>query len=298
MGMHISFHTDAFNSSNWSFEQCLAWAQKQGLHHIECGAYDGVSYMLGLGYSPHVALQDDPRLLRRKMDNYGIEFSQVDVAYPLSGEDGLIRGVPYILKAIPWAAHVGCPCLDTTDGLHAAQGLTDKESVSLMKRCYQQILRVAEAYGITINIEPHGYYTTNPEMMAEMLAFVDSPLLGMNMDTGNTFIAGRDPVAFLKQFVDKIRHVHLKDVSQALADAVRGGQTGIAMSQCALGEGVNAENIRNCLKLLRDRGYQGALSIECDGTLIEKSLAWVRQTLKDLGIKDNAAPKATRRAKR
>ena len=46
-----------------------------------------------------------------------------------------------------------------------------------------------------MNIEPHGYFTTNPNAMAEMLAFVESPFLWMNMDTGNTFIAGRDPVA-------------------------------------------------------------------------------------------------------
>ena len=77
-----------------------------------------------------------------------------------------------------------------------------------------------------------------------MLGFCDSPFLRMNMDTGNTFIAGQDPVAFLKRFVDKVSHVHVKDVSQSLAAAVRGDQTGIAVSHCALGDGVNADNIR------------------------------------------------------
>ena len=113
-----------------------------------------------------------------------------------------------------------------------------------------------------MNIEPHGYFTTNPDAMAEMLAFVDSPFLRMNMDTGNTFIAGRDPVAFLERFIKKVSHVHLKDVSESLAKAVRGGQTGIAVSHCALGEGVNADNLRQCLALLRDSGYAGVLSIE------------------------------------
>jgi sugar phosphate isomerase/epimerase len=120
-----------------------------------------------------------------------------------------------------------------------------------------------------------------------MLGFVDSPLLRMNMDTGNTFIAGRDPVAFLRQFITKVSHVHVKDVSESLALAVRGGQTGIAVSHCSLGAGVNANNIRECLTLLRDHGYQGVLSIECEGQsgpMLEKSLAWLRQTLSDLVI--------------
>ena len=39
----IGFHTDAFNSSYWSFEQCLAWAQANDVLYIECGTIDGVS---------------------------------------------------------------------------------------------------------------------------------------------------------------------------------------------------------------------------------------------------------------
>ncbi len=285
--MRIGFHTDAFNSAYWSFDKCLAWAHQNGLHYIECGLIDGVSWIHGLGYQPHVALYEDPVLLRRKMDRYGVQFSQVDAAFPLSGEEGPLRGVPYVMKAIAWAAQVGCPCVDTTDGLHRPEGLTDAESLALMKQSYQQILKVAEAHRVTVNIEPHGYFTTNPDFMAQMLAFSDSPFLRMNMDTGNTFIAGRDPVAFLGRFLNKVSHVHVKDVSESLAQAVRGGQTGIAVSHCPLGGGVNAENIRRCLALLRDAAYEGMLSIECEGQagpMIEQSLAWLRKTLAELKI--------------
>ena len=37
----------------------------------------------------------------------------------------------------------------------------------------------------------------------------------------------------------------------------------------------------------RDRGYDGVLSIECEGAggpMIERSLAWLRGTLAELGI--------------
>lgn len=285
--MKIGFHTDAFNSAYWSFDKCLAWAQNNGVHYIECGLIDGVSWIHGLGYQPHVALYEDPVLLRRKMDKHGVQFSQVDAAFPLSGEDGPLRGVPYVMKSIAWAAQAGCPCVDTTDGLHQPEGLSDKESMALMKRSYEQILVVAEAHKIIINIEPHGYFTTHPDRMAEMQAFSQSPYLRMNMDTGNTFIAGQDPVAFLKRFLPRVSHVHVKDVSESLAKAVRGGQTGIAVSHCSLGGGVNAENIRQCLGILHDARYDGALSIECEGQagpMIETSLAWLRQTLSELGI--------------
>ncbi|MDI6448037.1 sugar phosphate isomerase/epimerase family protein [Anaerobaca lacustris] len=285
--MKIGFHTDAFNTAYFSFEKCLGWAQANEVHYIECGLIDGVSWIHGLGYQPHVALYEDPILLQKKMDSYGVRFSQVDAAYPLSGKDGPLRGVPYVMKSIQWAHLIDCPCVDTTDGMQPPEGLTDAEAMDAMKRSYEQIVEVAEAHKIVVNIEPHGYFTTKPDMMARMLDFCDSPYLGLNMDTGNTFIAGQDPVAFLERFIGRVRHVHIKDVSESLAAAVRGNQTGIAVSQCAIGDGVNADNIRRCLALLRDHGYNGVLSMECEGhagPMIEKSLQWMRQTLAELSI--------------
>ncbi len=291
--MKIGFHTDAFNSSYSSFDYCLEWAEKHGVHSIECGLIDGVSWIHGLGYQPHVALYEDPEILRRRLVSHGLSFSQVDAAFPLSGPEGLTRGVAYVKKSIAWAKLAGCPCVDTTDGLHRPIAYDDDRAMDLMKFAYGQILETAEAHKITVNIEPHGYFTTNPDRMEQMLAFCDSPFLRLNMDTGNTFIAGRDPVAFLRRFIDKVSHVHVKDVSASLAEKVRGGQTGIAVSHCAVGDGVNAGNIRECLSLLKTHGYRGTLSIECEGQggpMLEQSLAWLRRTLSELDIPETCRP--------
>jgi sugar phosphate isomerase/epimerase len=278
--IEIGFHTDAFNSSYWSFEKCLEWAQKNDVHWIECGAIDGVSWIHGLGYQPHIALWEDPLKLREKMEKYGVRFSQVDAAFPLSLPEGSSLGVTYAHNTIRWAYLAGCDHLDTTDASHAPPGLTDDEAMEMMKRSYGQIVEVAEKYQMIVNIEPHGYYTTKPEFMERMLAFADSPYLRMNMDTGNTFIAGQDPVAFLRRFKDKVSHVHVKDVSESLAAALRGELTGIAVSQCAIGDGVNIENIKKCFDILVEIKYDGVVSLECEGQggpMIEKSLACVRQ---------------------
>jgi sugar phosphate isomerase/epimerase len=288
--MKIGFHTDAFNSAAFSFEKALQWAKTNGVHYIEPGVIEGVSWIHGLGYFPHVSLTEDPLLLLRKMDRYGVRFSQVDAAYPLSGRDGTYLGVPYILKTLPWARVAECPNIATTDGLLKPEGLSDEEAMELMKQSYGVIVEAAEVYGININIELHGYFTTRPEMVARMLDFARSDFFGLNLDTGNTFIAGQDPVAFCRRFIDRIHHVHVKDVSESLAAVARGKKTGIAVSQCAIGDGVNAENIKTILGLLRDRGYRGALSMECEGQggpLIEKSLAWLRRTLDELSIPED-----------
>ncbi len=282
--IEIGFHTDAFNSAYWSFEQCLGWARRNDVHYIECGTIDGVSWIHGLGYQPHVALWEDPLALRDKMEGYGVRFSQLDAAYPISLPNGASIGVPYILNSMRWAYLVGCKRLDTTDHKYAPEGMSDEEAMERMKRIYGEVLEAAARYDMTINIEPHGYYTTKPEFMERMLTFYDTPYLRMNMDTGNTFIAGQDPVAFLERFKDRVSHVHVKDVSASLAAAMRGELTGIAVSNTAIGDGVNVDNIKKCFDILVDIGYDGVVSIECEGEggpMIEKSLAWVREIVAD-----------------
>lgn len=286
--IEIGFHTDAFNSAYWSFEQCLQWAQRNDVHYIECGTIDGVSWIHGLGYQPHVALWEDPMGLREKMAGYGVRFSQLDAAFPLSLTSAPALGETYINNSIRWAYLAGCTHIDTTDHMHKPADLSDDAALDMMKRIYGSVLETAARYGMIINIEPHGYYTTKPEFMERMLGFFDTPLLRMNMDTGNTFIAGQDPVAFLERFKHKVSHVHVKDVSQSLAAAMRGELTGIAVSQTAIGDGVNGDNIRACFDILAEICYDGVVSIECEGAggpMIEQSLAWVRELVEETNRK-------------
>jgi sugar phosphate isomerase/epimerase len=282
--LEIGFHTDAFNSSYWNFEQALQWAQKNDVHWIECGAIDGVSWIHGLGYQPHIALWEDPLMWRKKAEDYGVKFSQIDAAFPMSLPEGSSLGVQYIINTIRWGYLAGCGHIDTTDDRFAPKGLTDEQAMDMMKRSYAQVIEVAERFKMIINIEPHGYYTTKPEFMEKMLAFADSKYLRMNMDTGNTFIAGQDPVSFLDKFKDKVSHVHIKDVSESLAKSLRGELTGIAVSNCAIGDGVNRENIEKCVDILVENDFDGVVSLECEGAggpMIEKSLAYVRSVVED-----------------
>jgi sugar phosphate isomerase/epimerase len=211
----------------------------------------------------------------------GLKVSQLDAAYPMSSPEGQFRGVGYTIRSIQFAKALGCLCVDTTDGGRKPEGYTDEEVMALIKQYYRVVLEWAQRYDIIINVEPHGPYTTNPDTMEQILSLHDSPYLRMNFDTGNTFIAGQDPVKFLKRFRDKVSHLHIKDVSKELAEAVRGGLTGIASSVVAIGEGVNAENIAGCIELLKEMEFDGVLSIECEAAPgnVEKSLEWLRKEI-------------------
>ncbi|HOW19560.1 MAG TPA: sugar phosphate isomerase/epimerase family protein, partial [Phycisphaerae bacterium] len=180
-----------------------------------------------------------------------------------------------------FARTVGCPCVDTTDGARKPAGYSDEEVMALIKQYYRVVLEWAETHDIIINVEPHGPYTTNPDTMERILSMYDTPRLRMNFDTGNTFIAGQDPVKFLKRFRHKVAHLHIKDVSKELAARLRGHDTGISTSVVAIGEGVNAENIAGCIEILKDMNWDGVLSIESEAApgKIEQSLEWLRKEI-------------------
>jgi sugar phosphate isomerase/epimerase len=274
-------HTDNWRCLSGSLEKACEAAKKFGLEHIEFGVVDGQDFIQGLGYSPTVSLDSNPIKLRRYLDSMGLQVSQIDGAYPITGPLGSTFGVRYAQRAIQFAAAIGCPRVDTTDGQFKPEGYTDDDVLAITKENYRQILEWAEDYEITVNIETHGPYTNDPEILERMLNFFGSPWLGFNLDTGNTFIAGGNPVDFLKRFLPKLNYMHIKDVSPSLAAALRGEETGIAMSESPIGQGVNAENIKECIRLLKEADWDGVLCVECLGTdeNLEASISWLREQL-------------------
>ena len=279
--IELGMHVDNWRHSDVTYEVPCEFAKKHGMKYIEFGTIDGDYFIQALGYNPHICLHSDPLELKAYLDSMGLKTSQIDAAYPISTPEGQYRGIPYTINAIKFAKALGCPCVDTTDGARKPSGYTDREVMALIKQYYRVVLEWAERYEIIINVEPHGPYTTNPDTMEEILDMYDSPFFRMNLDTGNTFISGNDPAKFLKRFRQKVSHMHIKDVSESLAKAVRGEETGIATSIVSIGQGVNADNIAACIKILKDTKWNGVLSIECEAAPgnVEKSLEWLRAQL-------------------
>ena len=280
--IQLGMHTDNWRELSGNFSAAVASAVKHKLSNIEFGVLDGQYFIHALGYDPSVSLQSNPRALKRSLDEHGLQVSQIDAAYPMMGPEGSSYGVPYVRQAIRFAAEIGCPMVDTTDGASKTAGYPDEVVFRITCANYQQCLSWAEDYGIKINVETHGPYTNDGGFLERLFTHFDSPNLGFNFDTGNCFIAGNDPLEYLKRFRKYLNHAHIKDVAGDLADAARGEETGIACSQVPIGGGVNAENIKKCIEYLRETNWSGVLSLECSGTdeNIAKSVEFLRGLLK------------------
>ncbi len=277
----LGMHTDNWRQLSGSFETACQSAVKHGLAHIEFAAIHGQYFIQAMGYDPSVSLQSNPRTLSRYLDTMGLQVSQIDGAYPMMGPAGSAFGVQYVQQAIRFAAEIGCPMVDTTDGAAEIEGFSRDEVFRITCDNYRQVLSWAEDYNVIINVEPHGPYTSDGDFLQRLYDHFQSEYLRFNMDTGNTFIAGLDPLDYMNRFLKYLSHAHIKDVSPALAAAVRGEETGIACSEVPIGGGANAENIKKCIARLKEVQWHGAISIECSGSEenIAKSVAFLSDLL-------------------
>ena len=279
--IELGMHTDNWRPLSGNFRTATETAVKYGIKHLEFAAIHGQYYVQAMGYEPGISLQSNPRALRRYCEEQGVVVSQIDGSYPLMGPDGSTFGVQYVQQSIRFAAELGCPMVDTVDGAFEIEGFSRDEVFRITCDNYRQCLPWAEDYGVIINVEPHGPYTTDGEFMERLFTHFGSEYLRMNFDTGNTFISGLDPLEYLKHFRQYVSHCHIKDVSQGLAAAVRGLETGIACSEAPIGKGVNAENIKKCIDFLRETQWSGVVSMECCGTdeNIRESVEFLRDII-------------------
>lgn len=97
------------------------------------------------------------------------------------------------------------------------------------------------------------------------------PQLGFVLDTGNFWFTGSDALEACRRFVDRIVHVHIKDMKNVAVDPPR-SYDGRGFDSVAIGSGDTP--IRPILECLRSHGYAGTLSIEISSPVgLEEKLA-------------------------
>ncbi len=254
--MKLCAEADTFRHEEKDFSYAIAMAKELGFEHIEPEVMTGRCLLNVYGYCNITSLEDDPMRMRKEIEAAGLKVAC------LSSHSSLldtVYGVDYLKKAIRYAYILGAPIVNTAEG-PKPDWMTDDDAFRIMKVNLDELLEMCANYDITLTIEPHGVYTTNAEGLLKIMSLSDSPYLAINYDTGNVAVAGNDSLATLKEVVGHVRHVHLKDI---VRQQTAGHDTGVTAGT-AVGEG--EVDIRGCLDVLREAGYDGCLSIECAGT--------------------------------
>ncbi|MBU6402499.1 MAG: sugar phosphate isomerase/epimerase [Verrucomicrobia bacterium] len=271
--IHLGINLEFVRHDDKPFEWAVTKAAELGYTHIEPMVHLGRELLSEAGYSHSVSMLDDPLRIQRACQANGVKLSGLSAHTPLCRPE---VGVEYLKQAIRFAAECGAPVVNTDEGAKQPW-TTEAEDFTLMRYTIQEAVKVAEPRGIRIGLEPHQQYSKHPRGLDRIYRLVKSPVVGINFDTGNAYLCGHDSLAWLERVIDRVVHIHAKDISMQQSTA-RGKVTGTPVG-CACGDGVI--DWRRVIAICRRSRRDLVLSVEC-GTIeqAERSLEHLRGWLR------------------
>ncbi|MBP9900690.1 MAG: sugar phosphate isomerase/epimerase family protein [Verrucomicrobiota bacterium] len=156
------------------------------------------------------------------------------------GEE-LNQQIAAVKRWIEYAAVMGAPHIRVFAG--AAKGISDAEARKMCIGALEECCAYAGTKGIFLGLENHGGIVAEPEGLLEIVRAVNSPWIGINLDTGNFHTD--DPYADLEKIAPYAVNVQFK------VEVKRKGQPA--------GEPADLPRV---VAMLRAANYQGFVALE------------------------------------
>ena len=208
------------NDDDWSIgdhlslEECLSDCQKIGFDGIEKGH----------------KMPEDGAVLKAKLGEYGLRFvgawhSTNILANDIKTEKRALERFIGFLKAAGGDHINACECSNTVHGNDAVP-VNDRPIMSdadweRFSRGYEELSAYAAELGVTMGY--HHHMGTIIESAADIHRFMEmaGPQTRLLLDTGHAWFGGADPEEIARKYMDRVTHIHCKNVRPDVAREVR-----------------------------------------------------------------------------
>lgn len=263
-----------------SLEHNLKLAKEAGFTCADItDTHSGGSMFASAGLSASVSLDGNPFDIKRLFEKYGMEIMTISAHAALleASNPGEFQ-TREIMQAIRFAAAIGVRDVVTTESYPKsdwAKKLSYDQCVFTCAEKLYQPCRMAEDYGVNVIFEPHGPLTDSITGIGDVMELLGNPkALGVNMDTGNSWLGGADPVELARTYKDKIYHIHWKDLGEEWV-AKRGAIYGCGFSTIPVGTG--KIDIAGVIEVLKDSDKIRYSTLEVAGPpeVLRQSAAYI-----------------------
>jgi len=195
--MKIGLSTIAFR--HFPLEKVLKEAKKHGFEYIDIAGIPG--------WAPHLDFksmtENEIRSLQDILEWLSLKVASFNVGANLSHPSDSQRSVEFVRSAIEVASKVEVPVITT--GVGSSKGIRELSIRNIIK-----LIRFAEDNGVTFTLElPH--LGTLAEKWTDALFYLNEiPEIFLTLDTSHLHISG-GKIMDLQPFVDRIKHIHLRD---------------------------------------------------------------------------------------
>ena len=179
--------------------------------------------------------------------------------------DDLDAEIDWAVSCIKAADQLGLKSVRIDAAMHAEPEWPLDRCIDRFAESMARVIDATSGLEIDIGIENHGYQGNRPEFLDEVFARVDSPRLGLTLDTANFYWYGH-PLSkvheIIERFAPKIKHTHMKNIN--FPEDVRETQREIGWKYDTYASSLREGDIdlQWTAKVLRDAGYTNSLCIE------------------------------------
>lgn len=221
----------------------------------------------------------DPEVLKKALELRGIEicnqwFSSFLITKPFEEVEKEARVQLAFLKAM------GSKIIGFSEQSHSVQGQLDTpvfghkyvmndEEWDMLCTGLNKLGKIAkEEYGITLTFHHHmGTVVQTDAETQRMLDNTDPDYVSLLYDSGHFAYSGEDPVAMVKKYIGRIKHVHLKDIRREIVDKVKAENMsfldGVRAGAFTI-PGDGCIDFEPIFKVLEDAGYEGYMLVEAE----------------------------------
>ncbi|QGH36624.1 TIM barrel protein [Gracilibacillus salitolerans] len=264
LGMSSYSLANAIAKGEMSILDVIQWTKDQGGEHIE---------IVPIGYT----LTDNSQLVAdivSKAEEVGVDISNYAIGADfLSGDEKAFQAeMERVKQEVDIANQLGVRRMrhdiSFKPPVEASMEQFDNDLPKIIEAC-QEIADYAKQYDIVTSIENHGFYIQASDRINLIVSRVNRSNFGHTLDTGNFLCADENPIIAVKKCIDHATMVHVKDFyirpqswhnpgegwfSSAGGQYLRGAITGHGDIE-----------LESVLKIIKDSGYDGYVSIEFEG---------------------------------
>ena len=245
-----------------TFEQCVSEMALAGFTGSEVG-----------GKYPA-----DTAVLKKALDLRGIRicnqwFSSFLISKPYEDTE------KEFIKATDFLREMGAKVIGVSEQSYSIQGkmelpvwegkyIMDDQEWKLLAEGLNKLGKIAKDKGMTLTFHHHmGTVVQTEEEIDRFMEMVDPELVFLLFDSGHRSFAGIDPEKVLKKYVNRVKHVHLKDIRREMVEKSRNERWSFLKG---VREGVftvpgdGDVDFAPIFRILEEAGYEGWVVVEAE----------------------------------
>ncbi|KGM45970.1 sugar phosphate isomerase/epimerase [Neobacillus niacini] len=250
----------AINSKEMTILDVVQWVADQGGEHVEI-------VPIGFSLADNLPLAD---AVRQKAEAAGIEISNYAIGANFLTDD-FEKEIERVKQEVDIAHRLGVKLMRHDVAWKSPNEISirdfEKDLPKMTEAC-RIIADYAAQFDIVTSVENHGYYVQASDRVQRLIHAVDKENFKTTLDTGNFLCVDEDPVAAVKKNISYASMVHVKDFYQRSSSLGLGegwfpSSSGKYLRGAITGHG--DINLPEVLKIIKQSGYDGYISIEFEG---------------------------------